>query len=130
MKKPVSRGAVVFSSNSEGEFGEDVRDLVPRIDVGALHELTGLPVVIEDRHGNLTVWAGPGQPDPYPKPAPLVASTPCSVPAMPGLRCATKAGWSRWLKRAAAFSVSSRLSTRTEPLGTARRWPWNTPTPC
>jgi sugar diacid utilization regulator len=36
----------------------------------ALHQLTGLPVVIEDRHGNLTAWAGPGQPDPYPKPTP------------------------------------------------------------
>lgn len=36
----------------------------------ALHELTGLPVAIEDRHGNLTAWAGPGRPDPYPKPSP------------------------------------------------------------
>jgi sugar diacid utilization regulator len=36
----------------------------------ALHELTGLPVAIEDRHGNLTAWAGPGQPEPYPKPTP------------------------------------------------------------
>lgn len=35
-----------------------------------LHELTGLPVAIEDRHGNLTAWAGPGRPDPYPKPTP------------------------------------------------------------
>lgn len=35
-----------------------------------LHELTGLPVAIEDRHGNLTAWAGPGRPDPYPKPSP------------------------------------------------------------
>jgi sugar diacid utilization regulator len=34
----------------------------------AVHELTGLPVVIEDRHGNLTAWAGPGRPDAYPKP--------------------------------------------------------------
>ena len=33
----------------------------------ALHELTGMPVAIEDRYGNLTAWAGPGQPDPYPK---------------------------------------------------------------
>lgn len=35
----------------------------------ALHELTGMPVAIEDRYGNLTAWAGPGQPDPYPKEA-------------------------------------------------------------
>lgn len=34
----------------------------------ALHDLTGYAVAIEDRHGNLRVWAGPGQPDPYPKP--------------------------------------------------------------
>jgi sugar diacid utilization regulator len=33
----------------------------------ALHELTGMPVAIEDRYGNLTAWAGPGKPDPYPK---------------------------------------------------------------
>lgn len=34
----------------------------------ALHDLTGYAVALEDRHGNLRVWAGPGQPDPYPKP--------------------------------------------------------------
>ncbi|HEY4461462.1 MAG TPA: helix-turn-helix domain-containing protein [Streptosporangiaceae bacterium] len=33
----------------------------------ALHELTGMPVAIEDRYGNLTAWAGPGRPHPYPK---------------------------------------------------------------
>ncbi|WP_433296350.1 PucR family transcriptional regulator [Pseudonocardia sp. CA-142604] len=33
----------------------------------ALHELTGWPVAIEDRHGNLRAWAGPGEPCPYPK---------------------------------------------------------------
>jgi sugar diacid utilization regulator len=33
----------------------------------ALHELTGMAVAIEDRYGNLSAWAGPGQPDPYPK---------------------------------------------------------------
>ncbi|HET9116503.1 MAG TPA: helix-turn-helix domain-containing protein [Pseudonocardiaceae bacterium] len=35
-----------------------------------LHHLTGLPVAIEDRHGNLTAWAGPDLPDPYPKQTP------------------------------------------------------------
>ncbi len=35
-----------------------------------LHQLTGLPVAIEDRHGNLTAWAGPDQPEPYPKQTP------------------------------------------------------------
>ena len=34
----------------------------------ALHDLTGLAVAVEDRYGNLSAWAGPGQPDRYPKP--------------------------------------------------------------
>lgn len=34
----------------------------------ALHGLTGLSVAIEDRYGNLRAWAGPGRPEPYPKP--------------------------------------------------------------
>ena len=34
----------------------------------AMHQLTSLPVAIEDRFGNLRAWAGPGRPDPYPKP--------------------------------------------------------------
>lgn len=34
----------------------------------ALHALTGLPVSIEDRYGNLRAWAGPGRPEPYRKP--------------------------------------------------------------
>lgn len=36
----------------------------------ALHDLTGLAVAVEDRYGNLSAWAGPGQPAPYPKPPP------------------------------------------------------------
>jgi DNA-binding PucR family transcriptional regulator len=36
----------------------------------ALHELTGYPVAVEDRYGNLRAWAGPHQPDPYPKDPP------------------------------------------------------------
>ncbi|WP_243773146.1 PucR family transcriptional regulator [Actinomadura barringtoniae] len=32
-----------------------------------LHDLTGLPVAVEDRRGNLQAWAGPGPPHPYPK---------------------------------------------------------------
>ncbi|HEY2701377.1 MAG TPA: helix-turn-helix domain-containing protein [Pseudonocardiaceae bacterium] len=35
----------------------------------ALHQLTGLPVAIEDRFGNLRAWSGPGPPEPYPKPS-------------------------------------------------------------
>ncbi len=36
----------------------------------AVHEVTRLPVAIEDRYGNLRAWAGPGQPLTYPKDAP------------------------------------------------------------
>jgi DNA-binding PucR family transcriptional regulator len=33
----------------------------------AVHDLTGYPIAVEDRHGNLRAWAGPGRPDLYPK---------------------------------------------------------------
>jgi DNA-binding PucR family transcriptional regulator len=33
----------------------------------AVHELTGYPVAVEDRYGNLRAWAGPNRPEPYPK---------------------------------------------------------------
>jgi DNA-binding PucR family transcriptional regulator len=36
----------------------------------AVHELTGYPIAIEDRHGNLRAWVGPGEPTPYPKDVP------------------------------------------------------------
>ncbi|MFE1378061.1 PucR family transcriptional regulator [Streptomyces sp. NPDC058740] len=36
----------------------------------ALHELTGLPALVEDRFGRLRAWSGPGRPDPYPEPDP------------------------------------------------------------
>lgn len=36
----------------------------------ALHELTGYPVAVEDRHGNLRAWSGPNRPEPYPKDPP------------------------------------------------------------
>lgn len=36
----------------------------------ALHELTGYPIAIEDRYGNLRAWAGPHRPEPYPKDPP------------------------------------------------------------
>ncbi|MHA6795060.1 PucR family transcriptional regulator [Pseudonocardia bannensis] len=35
----------------------------------AVHRLTGLPAIVEDRFGNLRAWAGPGEPKPYPKPS-------------------------------------------------------------
>jgi sugar diacid utilization regulator len=54
----------------------DIHDRLTRVAVSgegqtgiarAVHELTGMPVAIEDRYGNLSAWAGPGEPDPYPK---------------------------------------------------------------
>ncbi|MFD6333814.1 PucR family transcriptional regulator [Streptomyces niveus] len=36
----------------------------------ALHGLTGLPALVEDRFGRLRSWAGPSRPDPYPEPDP------------------------------------------------------------
>jgi DNA-binding PucR family transcriptional regulator len=33
----------------------------------AVYELTGYPVAVEDRYGNLRAWAGPNRPTPYPK---------------------------------------------------------------
>ena len=36
----------------------------------AVNELTGFPVAVEDRHGNLRAWAGGGRPKVYPKPSP------------------------------------------------------------
>jgi len=36
--------------------------------VDTLHRLTGFPVAIEDRYGNLKAWAPGDAPDPYPKP--------------------------------------------------------------
>lgn len=41
----------------------------------AVHELTGLPVAIEDQYGNLRAWAGPSCPDPYPKDPPARRAT-------------------------------------------------------
>lgn len=37
----------------------------------ALHALTGLPALVEDRFGRLKSWSGPGRPDPYPEPDPV-----------------------------------------------------------
>ncbi|MFE1921034.1 PucR family transcriptional regulator [Streptomyces asoensis] len=37
----------------------------------ALHRLTGLPALVEDRFGRLRSWAGPSRPVPYPEPDPV-----------------------------------------------------------
>jgi sugar diacid utilization regulator len=36
----------------------------------ALHDVTGYPVTVEDRYGNLRAWAGPDRPEQYPKDPP------------------------------------------------------------
>ncbi|MCV7435132.1 PucR family transcriptional regulator [Mycolicibacterium bacteremicum] len=38
--------------------------------IDALHELTALPIALEDRFGNLRCWSGPGRPRTYPPPDP------------------------------------------------------------
>ncbi|MET8221164.1 PucR family transcriptional regulator [Streptomyces hirsutus] len=37
----------------------------------ALHRLTGLPALVEDRFGRLRSWTGPSRPGPYPEPDPV-----------------------------------------------------------
>jgi sugar diacid utilization regulator len=37
----------------------------------ALHRITGLPALVEDRFGRPRSWTGPGRPDPYPEPDPV-----------------------------------------------------------
>ncbi|MDX3312494.1 helix-turn-helix domain-containing protein [Streptomyces sp. ME08-AFT2] len=37
----------------------------------ALHRLTGLPALVEDRFGRLRSWTGPSRPEPYPEPDPV-----------------------------------------------------------
>lgn len=37
----------------------------------ALHRLTGLPALVEDRFGRLRSWSGPSRPVPYPEPDPV-----------------------------------------------------------
>ncbi|MDI9835126.1 helix-turn-helix domain-containing protein [Streptomyces sp. KAU_LT] len=39
--------------------------------VRALHELTGFPVLVEDRFGRQRSWTGPDRPDPLPEPDPV-----------------------------------------------------------
>jgi sugar diacid utilization regulator len=68
--------AALAATVAELEFSTKVHERLTRVAAagagpegiaGALHELTGYPIAIEDRHGNLRAWAGPGRPQPYPK---------------------------------------------------------------
>jgi sugar diacid utilization regulator len=54
----------------------EIHDRLTRVALGqggqdgiaqAVYELTGRATAIEDRFGNLSAWAGPGRPDPYPR---------------------------------------------------------------
>lgn len=54
----------------------EIHDRLTRVALGpggqdgiaqAVYELTGRAASIEDRFGNLSAWAGPGRPDPYPR---------------------------------------------------------------
>ncbi|MFF4231833.1 PucR family transcriptional regulator [Streptomyces sp. NPDC001820] len=62
---------------SELEYQRSVHEVLSQAAAGggsvagiatAVYRLTGYPVAIEDRFGNLRAWAGPDCPDPYPKP--------------------------------------------------------------
>jgi sugar diacid utilization regulator len=68
--------AELAATNTSLRRSMDIHERLTRVAVSgegqpgiakALHELTGMPVAIEDRYGNLSAWAGRGQPDPYPK---------------------------------------------------------------
>jgi sugar diacid utilization regulator len=68
--------AALAETVAELEFSTKVHERLTRVAAAgagpegiasALHELTGYPIAIEDRHGNLRAWAGPGRPQPYPK---------------------------------------------------------------
>lgn len=84
----IERTAAVELATVNAELERTVQALRQRIDVHerltrtavsmqgmegiarAVHDVTGFPVAIEDRYGNLRAWAGPGQPVTYPKDAP------------------------------------------------------------
>ncbi len=68
--------AVLTETVADLEFSTAVHDRLTSVAaagggtdgiVTALHELTGYPIVVEDRYGNPRAWAGPGRPQPYPK---------------------------------------------------------------
>src|SRR3569833_364320 len=70
--------ATLARTDAELEFSTDVHERLTRVAAAgegpegiavALHELTGYPIAVEDRYGNLRAWAGPRRPDPYPKEA-------------------------------------------------------------
>lgn len=71
----------------------------------ALHELTALPIVLEDRFGNVRCWSGPGQPAPYPKPDPQRRQRQLAT-------LAARHGPMRWKDRVAVL-----VSPRGEQLG-------------
>lgn len=59
----------------------------------SLHELTDLPVTIEDQFGNVRTWVGPGLPDSPPKPSPHTREQLLNRAARTAGRSATATGW-------------------------------------
>lgn len=59
----LERGTAIHERLTQVAVGGEGEEGIAR----ALHDLTGWPVAIEDRYGNLRAWGGPGRPDPYPK---------------------------------------------------------------
>jgi DNA-binding PucR family transcriptional regulator len=62
----LERKTAIHDSLTRASVAGGGREAIAR----AIHELTGYPVAVEDRHGNLRAWVGPDCPDPYPKASP------------------------------------------------------------
>jgi hypothetical protein len=99
--------------------------------VEALYELTERPAAIEDRFGNLLVWAGPDQPEPYPRPGPvqrdrLLDRAMTARPARSGRESAC----TRWRCSAAPRWACSCCVIPAGRRGIPSWWPWSTPPRC
>jgi hypothetical protein len=64
--RALQRSMDVHDRFAEAAWSEAGQDGIAQ----AVHELTGHPIAVEDRHGNLRAWAGPGRPTSYPKEPP------------------------------------------------------------
>jgi hypothetical protein len=59
----LARGMEIHARLTRAALGGEGQEGIAQ----AVYELTDRAAAIEDRFGNLRVWAGPGRPDPYPK---------------------------------------------------------------
>jgi sugar diacid utilization regulator len=71
-----AQAAALQQANLAMRRSMEIHDRLTRVALGpggqdgiaqAVYELTGRATSIEDRFGNLSAWAGPGRPDPYPR---------------------------------------------------------------